>query len=95
MSQATTLLTRPSARHAIETLPWSQPTSETAKGRDCSLDRAQTLLGGAEQTDDFKKYMAHIQQKYDTLSKQSPSCRQCKLYEEMLALAKEREICSK
>ncbi len=69
--------------------------AEVANGRDCSLDRAQILLGGEEQTDDFKKYMAHIQQKYDTLSRQSPSCRQCKLYEEMLALAKEREICSK
>lgn len=69
--------------------------AETSKDRDCSLDRAQILLGGVEQTDDFEKYMAHIQQKYDTLSKQSPSCRQCRLYEEMLVLAKERERCSK
>lgn len=70
-------------------------TAELANGRECSLDRAQLLLGGIEQTDDFKKYIAHIRQKYELLSKQSPSCQQCKLYEETLALAKERERCSK
>ena len=65
-------------------------TAEVDSGRDCALDRDRLLLGGKEQGEDFWKYISLIEQKYCELSKKNAECKQCKLYEEMLMLAKER-----